>query len=206
MFDELVLDLSHWNGDVNFRELKKNGVYGVILKCGGAENGKFYMDPMFLKNYNLAKENGLHVGCYWFTGIQFKPEEESKQFHTWIKGMCFDLPIYLDFECSGPQFKRENTEWCIKFIQNLYKLGHYFVGIYASDISGFRDRLNAVKLLDYTWWVARYGNAPSYAKMNMHMHQYTSAGRVKGVKGNVDCNHCYRDFPTVIISGHYNGY
>lgn len=206
MFEKLVLDLSHWNSSVDFRELKKSGVWGVVLKLGGAENGKFYKDKCFDKYYKSAKENGLHVGCYWFTGMKFSAFTESVKFRDYIREYQFDLPIYLDFECSTPDRKWENTQFCIDFIQNMYDLGKYFVGIYASDISGFKDRLEISQLTDFTWWVARYGNPIEYARQNAHMWQFTSKGRVVGIKGNVDTNYCYRDFPTVIISGHYNGY
>lgn len=207
MFEKLVVDLSHWNGNVDFKQLKANGVWGVILKCGGAENGRYYVDKKFFTNYADAVQNGLHVGCYWFTGLKFTPEKESEQFHKIIDGLKFDLPVYLDFEVSTPQLKKYNTQWCVDFIENMYKLGRYFVGIYASDISGFKDRLNSTQLLFYTWWVARYNKSGvQYAKVNNHMWQFTSSGKIDGIKGNVDCNYCYRDFPTVIIGGHYNGY
>lgn len=206
MFEKKVLDISHWQGDVDFRKLKENNVWGVILKCGGAENGKYYVDKKFFTNYAQAVQNGLHVGCYWFTGMKFSAINESNYFHKIISDMKFDLPVYIDFEVSTPQLKRENTQYVIDFIENMYRLGKYFVGIYASDVSGFMDRLNAPLLLNYTWWVARYGSEVKYAKMNCHMWQYTSSGVVSGIKGYVDMNFCYRDFPTVIIGGHYNGY
>lgn len=206
MFEKLVLDLSHWQGDIDFFKIKQSGVWGVILKCGGAENGKYYMDKNFLKYYNLAKTNNLHVGAYWFTGMKFNAVEEAKQFTQWMDGMCFDLPVYIDFEVSTPKLKRENTQYVIDFLEELTRTKH-FCGIYASDISGFQDRLNAPLLLPYTWWVARYSaDFPKYAKMNCHIWQFTSKGRILGVPGNVDCSWCYRDFPTIIISGHYNGY
>lgn len=207
MFEKLVLDISHWQGDVDFRKLKEYGVWGVILKCGGAENGKFYVDKNFYTNYEKAKNVGLHIGCYWFTGIKFTPEVESVKFIEYIKELQFDLPIYLDFEVSTPQLKKQNTDWCVRFIENIYKLGRYFVGIYASDISGFKDRLNLTQLLHYSWWVARYNTTGAqYAKLNNHMWQFTSNGHIDGIKNDVDCNYCYRDFPTIIISGHYNGW
>jgi len=207
MFNKLVLDLSHWNGNIDFYKLKQSGIWGVILKVGGAEKGKFYKDSKFNINYENAIKNGLHVGGYWFTGMQFSPEEESKTFICYCNGKKFDLPLYLDFEVSTPQYKRQNTDFCIDFINNMYSLGKWFVGIYASDIFGFKDRLNKNRLLDYTWWVARYGEKPpQYALENCHIHQFTSSGKVSGINGKVDYNYCYRDFPTVIISGHYNGW
>lgn len=209
MFNKLVLDISHWQGDVDFFKLKLNGVWGVILKCGGAENGKYYIDNKFYTNYAKAVQNGLHVGCYWFTGMKFDAVEESEHFYNVIKNMKFDLPVYLDWEVSTSTNtiqRRYNTEWCVNFIRNMERK-LYFVGIYASDISGFKDRLVSTSLLPFTWWVARYSKSkPSYATVNCHMWQYTSKAKIDGIKGNVDASECYRDFPTIIIGGHFNGY
>lgn len=206
MFQELVVDLSHWNGDVDFMKLKNDGVWGVILKCGGAENGVMYIDKNFIKYYSMAKSQGLHVGAYWFTGMRFTAIQEASQFHKWISVLQFDLPVYIDFEVSNYTKKKENTQFVVDFIECMYRLGKYFVGVYASDLSGFSDRLDIKALYPYTWWVARYGNEVRYARLNCHIWQFTSKGRLSGVKGYVDMNYCYRDFPTIIICGHYNGY
>ena len=82
----------------------------------------------------------------------------------------------------------------------------YFCGIYASDISGFKNRLDISKLGAYSWWVARYGSAPKYATANMHIWQCTSSGTVAGINGRVDMNECYVDFPTIIKSHGLNGF
>ena len=51
----------------------------------------------------------------------------------------------------------------------------------------------------YTKWVARYSDSkPSGISGEYDMWQYSSKGSVPGIKGNVDMNICYRDFPAEI--------
>ena len=84
------------------------------------------------------------------------------------------------------------------------KLG-YYVGIYASDISGFKDMMNINELTDYDKWVARYGAKPSYVT-SYGMWQTTSSGRVNGYNGNLDLNEAYKDYPNIIKENGLNGY
>ena len=61
----------------------------------------------------------------------------------------------------------------------------------------------------YGVWVAAWtasGEADRAYSSTYDMWQYTDSGRASGVSGNVDCNVCYVDFPTMIKNGGYNGY
>ena len=115
------------------------------------------------------------------------------------------MPVYMDVEAPAPTTKTGNTNAAIAFCRAMEKAS-YFTGIYASDVSGFRQRLNSTQLLSFTWWVARYGSVPTQATRNMTMWQYSSSGSVSGITGRVDMNHCYRDFPAIIKKSGLNGY
>lgn len=73
-----------------------------------------------------------------------------------------------------------------------------FAGIYASDISGFKDRLQLDRLQDrFTLWVARYGKQPQYVRF-YDIWQKSSTGSIKGIDGHVDLDVCTKNFPTII--------
>ena len=203
-----VIDISHWNGNINFNLVKASGIWGVIIKAGGSDAG-LYTDPRFEEYYNAAVSAGLHVGAYYFVGKKCVTAADgtadANRFMTMLKGKKFDLPVYLDFEAPAPATKTGNTQAAIAFCRAMEKAG-YFTGIYASDVSGFRQRLNSTQLLSFTWWVARYGSVPTQATRNMTMWQYSSSGSVSGITGRVDMNHCYRDFPSIIRKAGLNGY
>lgn len=81
----------------------------------------------------------------------------------------------------------------------------YYVGIYASDISGFKSRLYLDDLKAYDKWVARYGSAPKYVP-SYGMWQYSSSGSVPGINGRVDMDYSYNDYPSIMKKKHLNGF
>ena len=208
MTEYRVIDVSHWNGSINFNTVKNSGIWGVIIKAGGSDAG-LYTDPKFEENYKAAVSAGLHVGAYYFVGKKCVTAADgtadANRFMTMLKGKRFDLPVYMDVEAPLPATKTGNTQAAIAFCKAMEKAG-YYAGIYASDVSGFVNRLNTTQLLPFTWWVARYGSAPTQATKNMTMWQYSSSGAIAGINGRVDLNHCYRDFPTIIRKAGLNGY
>ena len=64
------IDISHWQGNIDFNKVKASGIDFVIIKAGGSDKG-FYKDPKFEENYKKAKEAGLKVGAYYFVGRKF---------------------------------------------------------------------------------------------------------------------------------------
>lgn len=203
-----VIDVSHWQRPINFNMVKAYGIWGVIIKAGGSDAG-LYTDPCFEENYKNAKAAGLHVGAYYFVGKKCVTAADgtadANRFMTMLKGKRFDLPVYMDVEAPSPATKTGNTQAAIAFCRAMEKAG-YFTGIYASDVSGFVQRLNMTQLLSFTWWVARYGSKPTQATRNMTMWQYSSSGAIAGITGRVDMNKCYIDFPTIIKNAGLNGY
>ena len=202
-----LIDISHWQGNIDFARVKASGIEGVIIKAGGSDAG-FYKDNMFEKNYANAKAVGLYVGAYYFVGSGCVSTNDgladAKRFEEIIKGKQFDLPVYIDVETTPISKKVGTTDATIAFCDYLENKG-YFTGVYASDISGFKDRLQLDRLKRFTLWVARYGSRPQYAT-NWNVWQYSSTGRVNGINGNVDMNECNRDFPTEIKANGLNGY
>ena len=115
------------------------------------------------------------------------------------------MPIYADIETVATVHKAGATEAAISFCEQLEKNG-YFAGIYASDISGFKDRLLLEKLEGrFTLWVARYGKNPEYVK-DYAIWQKSSKGDIKGIKGNVDLDECSINFSSIIKKKHLNNF
>lgn len=202
------IDVSHWQGTINWSAVKNSGINFAIIKAGGSDAG-FYVDQTFERNYSGAKACGLHVGAYYFVGAKCKSkadgEADAQRFIDILKGKQFDMPVYLDFEAPDASNISGNTDAAVAFCKAMENAG-YYVGIYASDISGFQNRLIKSSLTPFTWWVARYGSAPVYAVENKHIWQYSSTGKVSGINGNVDMDESYVDFPTIIKSKGFNGY
>ena len=54
------IDISHWNGKIDFEKVKASGIDFVIIKAGGSDKG-FYTDSKFIENYKKAEAAGLHI-------------------------------------------------------------------------------------------------------------------------------------------------
>lgn len=205
-----IIDLSHWNNVIDWNKVA-NDCDGVILKCGGSDskNGVPYQDKMFQHYYECAKAVRLPVGAYFFSkgmGTD-KGINDAVACYMIIRDCELDLPIYCDYEVGAKCTKDSNTDYVKAFCTMLERYG-YFVGIYASDISGFKEQLNKDELTRWSWWVARYGKKPQYAidKDNFKMWQKSSTGKINGINGNVDISECYTDFTSIIRKAHKNGF
>lgn len=211
------IDISKYQAGINLSNIKNAGYNFVIVRAGytgwgdGESKAK---DPNFETFYNQAKSAGLGVGAYYFTiatSYQEGIEEAEWLYNNCLRGKQFDYPIYIDVEddTGGKKYLRKagknaTTQGIKGFCETMERLG-YYVGIYASDISGFKDMMNINELTDYDKWVARYGAKPSYVT-EYGMWQTTSSGRVNGYNGNLDLNEAYKDYPSIIKENGLNGY
>lgn len=201
------IDISHWQGSVDFKAIAdKTDKDFVIIKAGGSDNG-FYKDPKFEVYYNQINYYGLAAGAYYFVGRNFYGKEsgvvDAKRFHNIIKGKRWGMPVYLDIETTDPARRKEATDAAIAFCDYLEKKG-YYAGIYASEKSGFHERLELDRLDKYDKWVARYGRNVETVKCGMH--QYSSTGAVTGIKGKVDLDYAFKNYPYIISHNHLNGF
>lgn len=205
------LDISGYQKDINF-DIIKNNVEFLILRAGftGWGTGVNYnKDSCFEDFYNQAKNRSIPVGAYWYScanTYQKGVNEANYMYDNCLKNKQFEYPIYIDVEDSHWQVNNKDgvTQAIIGFCETLEAKG-YYVGIYASDISGFKDKMNLSQLNDYDKWVARYGSTPKYA-ITYGMWQTSSSGRINGYNGNLDTNIAYKDYPSIIKSTGLNGY
>lgn len=191
----------------DFKALKDDGYDFVIIRIGGS-NGGHYKDPKFDEYYNKAKKARLKVGCYYDTGREFHGMQagldDAGHMLKLMQGYQFDYPVYMDIETAATVYKSDITQAAIAFGNHLEQNG-YFVGIYASDISGFKDRLFLDKVERFTLWVARYGKEPQYVK-NYAIWQKSSKGVIRACQNYIDIDESYVNFSTIIKKKHLNGY
>lgn len=205
------LDISSYQNGINFDVIKCAGIEFLILRAGftGWGTGVNYnKDACFENFYKQAKSRGIPVGAYWYScsnTYQKGVAEARFMYENCLKGKQFEFPIYIDVEDTHHQLnKRGVTDAIIGFCETLEAKG-YYVGIYASDISGFQDKMYLNELNAYDKWVARYESEPKYVKQ-YGMWQSTSSGRINGYNGNLDTDVAYKDYPSIIKSNGLNGY
>ncbi len=188
------IDVSIYQSNINWRKAKEQISFAVI-KIGGSECGRFE-DRTFRYNFENAKANGIQLGGYFMGGKGFTSADAGRADAMYclqiISGLSFEFPVFIDLELPTPATKQGNTDACIAFCEAIKNAG-YKTGIYASDISGFKERLDFTRLQNYDKWVARYGSQPQYVN-NWDIWQYSSDGKVAGVDGRVDVNICRKDY------------
>ena len=200
------IDVSKWNGSIDFAKVREAGYSFVIIRAGYGKDPR-QIDPLFERNYLLAKNAGLSIGAYWYS-YATTPEDAKREADTFlqvVKGKHFDFPLYMDVE-EKKQFSigRDLLGLVISdFLTTLENAG-YFAGLYMSK-SPLTQYLPQDIGERFSLWVAQYNIKCTY-KGTYGIWQKSSRGNVPGVTGHCDIDLSYVDFPKVIKSHHLNGY
>lgn len=201
------IDVSKYQGNIAWKQVKDSGIDFAIIKAGGSDDG-FYTDPTYEANYKNAKAVGMPVGAYYIVGPYCVSKEDgiadAKRFLKMLEGKTFEYPVYIDLELTSPATKSGTTDAVLAFCRTMEQAG-YFCGVYASDISGFKDRLELSRLKTRALWVASYGSMPKYVS-SYGIWQKSDKGRVPGIAADVDLDECYTDYPAIIKARGDNGY
>lgn len=201
-----VIDVSKWNGKINWQKVKESGVEGVIIRAGYGRSIS-QKDKSFEDYYAGAKLAGLHIGSYWFSYATtvLGAALEASVFLEAIKGKQFDLPVYYDIEesCQRSLSKSVCDSLVTSFCNVLEKAG-YFAGVYSFD-TFFGTNLSSAIAQRYASWVARVENVKPKYCTSYGMWQYSWKGKVDGISGDVDMNTCYADYPSLIKDKGLNG-
>ena len=186
------IDVSKWQGEINFEKVKDAGVEFVIIRMGVMKDKdtEIALDNMFVENYENAKEAGLKVGVYIYsesTTIE-SAIANAKFVIENLDGDELDFPVCFDWESwsyfndMGINLHRLN-EMYDAFSETLENAG-YSTMLYASE-----NYLNNtwLSLEGYTLWVAKYSsNTPSVGDNSYILWQTANTGRVDGIDGDVD--------------------
>lgn len=194
------IDVSKWNGNIDWNAVKNSGVSYAIIRCGyrGSSTGALIEDPKFRSNIKGAKAAGLKVGVYFFSQAVNEVEavEEASMALSLASGYGLNYPIFLDVESSGGRgdgiSKETRTAVCKAFCSTVQNSG-VSAGIYANK-TWFTEKINTGSLTGYKIWLAQYASAPTYTATRYDMWQYSSKGKVSGINGNVDMNISYLNY------------
>ncbi len=205
-----VLDLSRWQGDIDWTKIADTNVDAVIIRIGlrGAQSREIQIDANFEEYYQGAKEAGLHIGCYFYTTATTTAEAtEEAEFvlETIIEGGYeFDMPIFLDIEDTITENvgKTEICDITESFLETLED-ENFYTGVYCS-IAWAEDYYTSDMFESRALWIADWRGECTY-ESDYQMWQYTSMGSIGGVESeNTDLSICYIDFPSLIADNSYN--
>lgn len=200
-----IIDVSTWQGNIDWSKVKADGVQGAIIRAGFGKVAS-QKDNKFERNYTNAKAVGMPIGAYWYSYATsvVDAKKEAEVCLSILKGKQFEYPIYYDLEDPSMTGcgKSVLTQIATTFCETLESAG-YYVGIYSNP-NWLKNYLNYNTVKKYTLWLAHWGvSEPSY---ECGLWQYSSSGSVSGISGRVDMNWGYQDFPTEIKNGKFNGF
>ena len=190
------IDVSKWNGTIDWNAVKNSGVSYVIIRVGyrGSSQGALIEDPKFKTNIKGATAAGIKVGVYFFTQAVDEVEavQEASMVLDRISGYKISYPVFLDVEGSGGRGdaidSATRTAVCKAFCNTIKNAG-YTPGIYANK-TWLSSKMDAGALSAYKIWLAQYAKTPTYTG-RYDLWQYRSNGKVSGISGNVDLNLSY---------------
>lgn len=196
--DRKVIDVSHHQGTINWDMVKSDGVEGAIIRVSDSTGT---MDRECDRNVTECTRLGIPFGLYIYSRAKDSSKLQSEidlilgKANGCNKSVLL-YPLYIDLEQSGCE-SFANTA-ANEFKKQIEAAG-YYAGVYANK-NWFDNYVGDTG--NMTRWAARYND--TLGMDGVDMWQYTSKGSVSGISGNVDMNHCYRDFPTEIAAFYSN--
>ena len=201
------IDVSKWQGSVNWNEVKKDGAEFAIIREGWGKKSPNQIDKRFKENYEGAKAAGISIGSYHYSYAYSVDDakREAKFCLENIQGMRFEYPIVLDIE-DREMLKlsnRQRTDIVKAFCGEIEKAGYY--AMFYCNLNWLNNYLYKDELLPkYDLWIAEWNvAAPS---VSCGIWQYSSAGKIDDIDGNVDLDVSYKNYPEIMKSKGLNGF
>lgn len=192
MSDIKCIDVSEWQGTINWTKVKADGYGHAIIRAGfGREVSQ--ADSKFELNYKNAKSAGVKLGVYWYSYAVDKADaiREANACLAVLKGKTLDMPVFFDMEESSmTKLGKATLTAMAKGFCEAIKSGGFTAGVYSNPnwFKNYLDYSTLKKL--YPIWLAQYYKEAQY---ECDIWQYASDGTVSGITGKVDMNIIYND-------------
>lgn len=206
-FIEKCIDVSAYQGNINWNQIKSSDINKAILKIIRKD---LMPDKKFEEYFSGCKSANIDViGVYNYSYATTvtKAKTDAQKVLSVLNGR--KTKIWLDVEDKCQQGLGSLLKDIINAYQLMIESAGYEFGVYTG-MSFYNTHLkpyaNLLKCND--WWIARYYN--SYRQMDISINpnerynpkssigrdiyawQYTSSGQVSGINGNVDINTLYK--------------
>ena len=194
-----VIDISSWQEDIDFEEVKKsNLVDGVIVRLGYGTtlNDTPVLDNKFKRNISELNRLDIPYGIYFYGYAQneYASNLEADFVNNNLKdsNVKLSFPIFYDAEINefnGVKYTKTMYRKVVNnFVTKLNNYGYKDVGLYGNLNMLTKGSLSFSK--KYPIWVAQYFSKCEYEKDYVGW-QYTSKGEIPGIKTKVDMSIFY---------------
>lgn len=212
------VDISYANGDIDLSKVKQAGYDFVMIRCGFGSDVTSQDDTQFEASVKKAEKLGIPWGAYFYTYSLSPEQDESELRHILrlLKGKKPTMPVAIDVEdADGYKLKhggwnKENVTRNAKYLlEGLAKAGYY--PMLYSGFDEMEHYISSEVWNKYDIWFAHWAKKCGYTGKNLCMWQYggetnlIDGNSISGV-GTIDKDLCYKDYPSIIKSGGYNGW
>jgi lysozyme len=186
------IDISRWQGEIDWASVKAAGTRFVYMK---ATEGGDHVDPAFQRNWDGARRAGIPRGAYHFVYWCRPAHEQAVWFKQQIPNDADALPPVLDVEWNGHSRtcpKKIDRTLALEKIRLMLDELEQLTGkkpVIYTDITFHKDVLEG-EFNDYPYWIRSTAALPEtrYERRPWAFWQFTTTGRVPGIKGDVDRN------------------
>lgn len=204
-----AIDVSKWQGTVDWAAVKKAGVSHAMLRAGYG-NSVRQTDPKFRQNAAGCAALGVHWGAYWYSYATSPQQarQEARCCLQVIQGLKPTMPVAYDIEYEPCILALDNatrTAMVQAFLGEIEAAGYY--GILYASRDFIANKLNWRDLTQYDVWCAQYGSACT-CPLPYGIWQYSSSNPlgIPGYGTSLDCNRVYKDYPQIIRDAGLNGF
>ena len=185
------IDISHHQGKIDWQKLKDKGLidgYPIRFVMIKATEGASRIDTNFRSNFHNAREYGFTRGAYHFYSVHSPAKAQAEFFIRHVKLENGDLPPVLDVEHKPSNQTDEEFKESIQLWLNMVEF-HYGVKPIIYTYYKFKTRYLGDDIFDqYPYWIAHYYVEKVEYQGEWKFWQHTDAGRLPGIKGDVDFN------------------
>lgn len=150
-----VVDISKWQGEVDFEMMKAAGVELVILRLS---QGQFETDPTFAANYAGARAAGLKVGAYHVVHPEHTVDNQWWRIISSLGGRALDIPLALDCELDGNQNPSTVTSIIVGLVNVIKAEWGQYAPLYTRAIWWNQHTVFHPVFGNCPLWIARYWN------------------------------------------------
>jgi lysozyme len=184
-----VIDISHWQDEIDFAAVKASGVIGVIHKC---TEGDDYLDPTFEERrdkYAARRQSARTIGLLWGAYHFLRPGDMVEQANWFVRNVDDDAPTLLAADHEDPGVSLDDLKLFLETVRTLtgQRPCVYSGHVIKEQLGGAGD----VFLSRHRLWLAHYSSEPSWPDHTWSTYwlwQYTDTGSCPGVTGNCDLN------------------
>lgn len=195
------VDVSKWQGDIDWGKVRASGVDFAMIRCGvGSSSGKITVDGYFTKNLSGAAANGIKAGVYLYAyskdAYAARLEAENVVSLLSTSGNLISLPVCWDVEDKNQQgLSREVIFQMASSWRDVIERAGFIPGIYTST-SWLNSRVTVPDGCDL--WLAHWKRVDSSSddcpNPAAAIWQHSDKGQISGIDGYVDVDWCYKDY------------